>query len=129
MIIRFALRIFCFRKQTLDRLPETARFKSSGLSGKNLKTRLLTTVADRGWSLPQVSLQFDAEGAKLFAELTKRDIGKQIAILLDGEIISAPTVQAEIPERAGGDHGELRLRKRRHLSRVSMGGALRRRLR
>lgn len=86
-----------FPKQTLDRLPETARFKSSGLSGKNLKNAFVDYGGGQGLGLPQVSLQFDAEGAKLFAELTKRDIGKQIAILLDGEIISAPTVQAEIP--------------------------------
>lgn len=86
-----------FPKQTLDRLPETARFKSSGLSGKNLKNAFVDYGGGQGLGLPQVSLQFDAEGAKLFAELTKRDIGKQIAILLDGEVISAPTVQAEIP--------------------------------
>lgn len=86
-----------FPKQTLERLPETARFKSTGLSGKNLKNAFVDYGGGQGLGLPQVSLQFDAEGAKLFAELTKRDIGKQIAILLDGQIISAPTVQAEIP--------------------------------
>ncbi|MDP1620621.1 MAG: protein translocase subunit SecD, partial [bacterium] len=35
-------------------------------------------------------------GTRLFAELTKGNIGKSIAIYLDGQIISAPTVQAEI---------------------------------
>lgn len=86
-----------FLKRTLDSLPETARFKATGLSGKNLKNAFVDYGGGQGLGLPQVSLQFDTEGAKLFADLTKRDIGKQIAILLDGEIISAPTVQAEIP--------------------------------
>jgi preprotein translocase subunit SecD len=46
----------------------------------------------------QVALQFNDEGAKLFQALTKRSIGKQIAIFLDGgtEPISAPVVNAEI---------------------------------
>ena len=84
-------------KRTIDQLPETARFKSTGLSGKNLKDARVDYGGGQGLGLPQVSLQFDDEGAKLFADMTKRDIGKQIAILLDGKIISVPTVQAEIP--------------------------------
>ncbi len=42
---------------------------------------------------PMVSLKFDAEGAKKFAEATKEYLGKPIAIVLDNEVISAPVVQ------------------------------------
>lgn len=45
---------------------------------------------------PYVSLQFNDEGAKLFGEMTKANIGKTIAIYLDGQPISQPTVQGEI---------------------------------
>ncbi len=45
---------------------------------------------------PQVSLQFNKEGATIFAKLTKDNVGKQLAIFLDGYPISAPTVQEEI---------------------------------
>ncbi|HEY4515177.1 MAG TPA: protein translocase subunit SecD [Candidatus Paceibacterota bacterium] len=45
---------------------------------------------------PYVSLQFNDEGAKLFAEITKANIGKTVAIYLDGQPISQPTVQGEI---------------------------------
>jgi preprotein translocase subunit SecD len=45
---------------------------------------------------PQVSLQFDDEGTQLFADLTKRNLNKRIAILIDGTIVTAPTVQSEI---------------------------------
>lgn len=48
---------------------------------------------------PIVSLQFNPEGAKLFEEITKANVGKTIAIYLDGQIISAPTVNEAI---AGG---------------------------
>lgn len=47
-----------------------------------------------------VSLKFSADGAKLFEDATGANIGKQIAITLDGVVISAPVVQQRI---AGGE--------------------------
>lgn len=47
---------------------------------------------------PQVELTFNEDGKKIFAELTKRLIGKQIAIFVGGELLTAPTVQAVIPD-------------------------------
>jgi len=84
-----------FSKQTAQTYRDYWIYKETGLSGKNLKD---TTVVftDQGLSEPQVSLKFDDEGTKLFAEITKRNIGKKVAIYLDGEIVSAPTVQTEI---------------------------------
>ena len=45
---------------------------------------------------PIVAIQFNPEGAKKFEEITKANIGKSIAIYLDGAIISAPTVNEAI---------------------------------
>src|SRR3989339_1265867 len=70
-------------------------YVSTGLSGKNLKNAVVE-FQSQGLSEPQVGIKFDAEGTQLFAELTKKNLQKTIAIYLDGEIISAPTVQAEI---------------------------------
>jgi protein-export membrane protein SecD len=47
---------------------------------------------------PQVELVFNDEGKKIFAELTKRLLGKQIAIFVGGEMLTAPTVQSVIPD-------------------------------
>ena len=47
-----------------------------------------------------VSLKFNSEGAKLFDEATAANVGKQIAIVLDGVVISAPVVQQRI---SGGE--------------------------
>lgn len=47
-----------------------------------------------------VSLKFSSDGAKLFEEATAANTGKQIAIVLDGVVISAPVVQQRI---AGGE--------------------------
>ncbi len=46
---------------------------------------------------PVVSLQFDETGTKLFAQITKDNIGKPVAIYLDGAEVSTPAVNEEIP--------------------------------
>jgi protein-export membrane protein SecD len=86
-----------FPKESLDMMPDSLRYKATGLSGKNLKNASVD-YQSQGFGTPQVALQFDAEGSKLFADLTKRTIGKPIAIFLDGQVVSAPTVQNEIPD-------------------------------
>ncbi len=47
---------------------------------------------------PKVSLVFNAEGAKIFAEMTKVNVNKQIAIYLDRSAITAPVVREEIKD-------------------------------
>ncbi len=71
-------------------------YKDTGLSGKNLKFATAQYSQGQGLGEPEVALQFDDEGTKLFAELTKKNLGKQIAIFLDGELQIAPVVQSEI---------------------------------
>lgn len=45
---------------------------------------------------PCVSMQMNSEGARLWAQLTKANVGKAIAIVLDGVVYSAPRVDGEI---------------------------------
>ncbi len=66
------------------------------LTGKNLKSATLSFDPNDG--TPQVSLNFDEEGAKMFAAVTERNINKPVAIVLDGYTISAPTVNERIPD-------------------------------
>jgi protein-export membrane protein SecD len=66
------------------------------LSGKNLHRAVLQFNPQDG--SPEVSLEFDAEGAKMFADITERNIGSPVAIFLDGYAISVPTVNERIPD-------------------------------
>lgn len=66
----------------------------TGLSGKQLKKA--TVSFDQTTNAPQISLQFNNEGDDLFAQITERNVGKQVAIFLDDQILSAPTVQQKI---------------------------------
>ncbi len=69
-------------------------FTSTELSGRYLKRAVLEF--DPNTRQPLVSLQFDETGTKLFADITKNNIGKMVAIYLDGAPISTPVVREEI---------------------------------
>ncbi|MBI2593673.1 protein translocase subunit SecD [Candidatus Daviesbacteria bacterium] len=68
----------------------------TGLTGADLKRAQVVFSQGGGDTGPQVSIEFNPEGATKFAEITKRNIGKPLAIFLDNQFISAPTVQQEI---------------------------------
>lgn len=72
-------------------------FVSSSLTGRYLKKSQLGF--DQTTNKPHVLIEFDKQGGDLFAELTRNNIGKTIAIYLDGIPISVPRVSEEI---AGG---------------------------
>lgn len=72
-------------------------WKDTPLDGKHFRSA--TVTLDPVTNIPVVQILFDEEGATLFQELTKRNVGKRLAIFVGGDLISAPTVQGEI---AGG---------------------------
>lgn len=72
----------------------------------------------------EIDIEFNSEGAKKFAEATKRNIGKQIAIFLDNELISAPTVQSEITDGKGRITGKFSLQEAKRLAIQLNAGAL-----
>lgn len=72
-------------------------FNPTGLTGADLKKAQVTFNTTRNQnSGPQVALEFNSEGAKKFADITKRNIGKPLGIFLDGQLIEAPSVSQEI---------------------------------
>ncbi len=71
-------------------------FVSTGLNGRHLK-RATVTFGQQTYQ-PQVSLELTDEGAKLFAQITKKNLGKVVAIYLDGAPIEIPVVQSEITD-------------------------------
>jgi len=77
-----------------ERLNEDPLFIPTELTGAHLRNSQLQF--DSTTNQPIVGLTFDNEGARLFETLTRDNLGKQIAIYLDGAPISAPTVQTII---------------------------------
>ena len=72
-----------------------SQFITTELTGRYLKRA--TLEFDQNTREPKVSLQFDETGTKLFAKITKENVGKTVAIFLDGAPVSIPTVNEEIP--------------------------------
>ncbi len=97
-------------------------FEQTGLSGKNLKRA--SVEFDQVTGTPQINLMFDNEGSDLFAKITKENIGKRIAIYLDGVPISAPVVQSEITNGQAVISGGFTLEEAKQLVRNLNSGAL-----
>ena len=97
-------------------------WRNTQLTGKQLQSAAVEF--DQNTGSVQVSLQFDNEGGDLFAELTKKNIGQQIAIFLDGEVISAPVVQTEILGGRAVISGNFSIDEAKLLSRRLQAGAL-----
>lgn len=95
---------------------------STGLSGKQLKRAALTF--DSQTRKPEVSLELNSEGAALFAQITKRNLGKPVAIFLDGVPISIPTVQNEITDGSAVITGSFNAAEAKLLSTRLNSGAL-----
>lgn len=71
-------------------------FSDTGLSGRFLEKSILQFDQTTGEAL--VSLEFNTEGKELFAKITKENVGKVLAIFLDGELKSAPYIREEIKD-------------------------------
>lgn len=77
-----------------ERLNEDPYFISTSLTGRFLSKAVLNY--NQTTFEPEVDLEFNNEGAELFAKITKENVGKPVAIYLDGAAISVPTVREEI---------------------------------
>jgi SecD/SecF fusion protein len=73
---------------------------------------------------PTVSMTMNAEGANIWARLTKDNIGKQIAIVLDGLVYSYPTVQSEISGGSSQISGNFTVEEATDLTNVLKSGKL-----
>lgn len=72
------------------------------LTGDNL-TRAAIGYGERGE--PVVNLEFDSRGGKIFSDLTEKNVGNLMAIMLDDDVTSAP----QIRERIGGGRAQITL--------------------
>lgn len=97
-------------------------FQATPLTGKYLKKAELGF--DQTTYQPLVSLQFNEEGAKIFEEITSRNVGKLLAIYVDGLPISAPVVQEVIAGGKAQISGKFTVDEAKALSRNLNAGAL-----
>jgi len=115
-------RVMLRTKKEIDILPPSDPWKNTGLSGKQLDRS--EVVSDPQTGAVQVSLSFDNEGKELFKEITTRNVGLPVAIFLDGQPISVPTVNEPIADGRAVISGSFNLQEARTLSQRLNAGAL-----
>lgn len=74
-----------------------AAVEDTGLTGAYLSSAALQFGNGTGVAtMPTVLITFNAEGTRLFADITSKNIGRELAIFLDGTLLSAPVIQDSI---------------------------------
>ena len=97
-------------------------FAATPLTGRYLERAELSF--DSITQESQVQLQFDEEGAKLFEELTAKNVSRPLAIFLDGQLLSAPIVQEPIAGGKAQITGQFSVQEARQIVRDLNAGAL-----
>jgi preprotein translocase subunit SecD len=96
--------------------------KKAVITGRDVATARVSI--DQNTSEPYVSVDFNASGARAFSELTDANVGKRLAIVLDGNIHSAPQIRERIPSGRAQITGGFTTEEATDLAIVLRAGAL-----
>ena len=73
---------------------------------------------------PQIALKFNRKGARIFSRVTGENVGKLLAIVLDGKVQSAPRIKEKIPNGEAVISGRFTVKEASDLALVLRAGAL-----
>lgn len=96
-------------------------YKKAEITGADVAT---ASIMFDNMGLPAVSLKMKPEGAKKFAEVTRNNVGKRLAIVLDGKVKSAPAIREPIISGDAQITGDFTVDEAKDLSLVLRAGAL-----
>jgi|YelNatPaOPRAMG01_1025707.scaffolds.fasta_scaffold12254_2 preprotein translocase subunit SecD len=95
------------------------------LTGAHIKNATLEFSKDPATlGQPVIAFQLDAEGTKIFADVTQKNIGKTISIYLDNKLLMAPTVKSAITEGQGVIEGNFTKEEAANYAALLRSGAL-----
>jgi SecD/SecF fusion protein len=97
--------------------------KEAVLSGDTL-TNAQVTFSQSQFNEPVVSIQFNSEGARKFSDITAANVGRRLAIVLDGKVQSAPRIKEAIPSGEGVITGRFTVEQAQDLALILRVGAL-----
>ena len=109
-------------KTAADIVGPDTEWQNTELTGKNLKRATVQFNPNDG--SPEVSLEFDADGSKMFEAVTERNVGKPVAIYLDNYPISVPNVNEKITGGKAVISGKFNLQEAKLLVQRLNAGAL-----
>ncbi|MDA3856869.1 MAG: protein translocase subunit SecD, partial [Roseovarius sp.] len=105
-----------------DGTGEIPVYEDVALSGDRLDAATSGFEPDTG--RPMVTFDFDRQGGAAFAEITAANIGQRFAVVLDGEVLTAPVIQQAIPGGQGQITGDFTLEEAQTLAVLLTSGAL-----
>ena len=114
-------------EQAISMLGRTALLEFKNMEGQTVLTGsdLKDSKASAGQNGQSVvTLEFNSEGTKKFADVTTKSVGKQIAILLDGEVLTAPVVNEPILGGNAQISGSKNMEEAEHLAILLRSGSL-----
>ncbi|MDD5136142.1 MAG: protein translocase subunit SecD [Candidatus Omnitrophica bacterium] len=97
--------------------------KEASLTG-DLLVNAKTEFSSRGFGEPYVSLTLNSKGAEIFSNVTATNVGKRLAIVLDGKVVSAPVIREAIPSGQAQISGNFSVEQANDLSVILRAGAL-----
>lgn len=119
------------QQQALDMIGKTAQLEFVGpddtviLTGKDVEdSKAVQQKGSTGVEEAVVTLKFNEEGTKLFADATQKYLNQQISIKLDDEVISSPKVNVAITNGEAVIEGMANMEEAGNLAELIRGGAL-----
>ncbi|HOX56565.1 MAG TPA: protein translocase subunit SecD [Candidatus Paceibacterota bacterium] len=98
-----------------ERIEEVEVKRRAEMDGSGLKSAMVVrgTMGE-----PEIHFTLDSKGAERFAEITRENVGQRLAIILDGELYSAPVIQTPIETGSGQITGQFDNREAFELANV-----------
>jgi preprotein translocase subunit SecD len=93
----------------------------TGLTGRDLESAEVTFDQ---FGMPQIAFTLNSKGAEKFAQITRENIGRNLAITLDGETQSAPRIKSAIPGGTGTISGQYTIDEAKSFATLLNAGAL-----
>ena len=98
-----------------ERMEEVEVRKRAEMDGSGIKSAM---VVRGNLGEPEIHFTLDSEGAERFAEITRENVHQRLAIILDGELYSAPVIQTPIETGSGQITGQFDNREAFELANV-----------
>ena len=101
-----------------DGSPNTAAFSDTGLTGAYLSSAALQfgNGSSALSTNPTVVINFNSDGTRLFSDITNKNVGRELAIFLDGKLLSAPVIQERIDNGAAVVSGQFTAQQAKDLA-------------
>ncbi|MBK8575596.1 MAG: protein translocase subunit SecD [Elusimicrobia bacterium] len=97
---------------------------SAEMTGAGIKNARVEMGNDYSGVSPHVAIEFNDEGKKQFADLTEANVNRNLAIVLDGVVQSAPVIRTRIPDGHAIIEGQFTSEDAKFLKAVLQAGAL-----